>query len=221
MADTASQFDISQLSIKELHKLQFVRRMEYLRGQRDLDRATPIPANPVHAVAATPPGKACPLSPSGSSVYPNGLLQSGGACSVTKPEVSTHNPGNQANTEVNAKCTMADTVVGTINVTDPWSFSPCPPQRHEFPFWQGRPLPMQLDPPARDLRLDATREAAPNFGGVPYRAVPQADVQALELCLWACDKKCQMCPAKCGKLPADHLNDDLHLCSRCDLPLLG
>ena len=107
----------------------------------------------------------------------------------------------------------ADTVIiSTHAVTDPWSFSPCPPQRHEYAFSQGCPLPMQNEPPARNLRLDVARDLPPAFGAVLHRAVPPADVQALVLSPQGCELQCVMCPAKCGKSPTDHLQSELHLC---------
>ena len=70
MADSASQFDISVLSIQELHKLQdrIVRRMAYLRERRDQGTAR-SESETLMQIAAQPSEKACLPSTLGRGGY--------------------------------------------------------------------------------------------------------------------------------------------------------
>lgn len=208
--DEASQIDISLLSIQELHKLQdrIVRRMAYLRELRDQQHVLP------EEVPTKEP------SEDRSRAVPGGRR---GFPQESQRTLEQHHAQRTLHdTAATAGCphvNMADTVIGTHAVTDPWSFSPCPPQRYEYAFWQGRPLPMQNVPPARALWLDAANGTPPAFGGVPHQC-PLAESQALVLRPQFCERRCAKCPSRCGKLPVEHHHPELHLCSRCDLPLL-
>ena len=166
MADTASQFDISQLSILEQHKLldRVVRRMEVVREQRYRGFPVAKAAHPVQSAPTAPPAKACPLYPVGGGTYPCGLKGKyasflSGTANMATGDVAhfNHNQSNGADMDVNTMGNMADNVGGTIAVTDPWSGSSCPPQRHEFPFWQGRLLPMNLEPPSPRIAIDCSK----------------------------------------------------------------
>ena len=147
----------------------------------------------------------------------------GGTANMVTGDVThfNRNQSNGAEMNVNTVGNMADNVGGAIAVTDPWSGSSCPPVRHEFPFWQGRVLPMQLEPPARELRLAAAMEVPPQFGTASLREGPEEAAPTSVLSQRACDMKCLVCSSKCGKLPTEHLNPELHLCPECDLPLAG